>query len=448
MRMFLRRYRQKLLKSLLRLSHRIFEWREDLILSTAIGKSLLLLGKIIIGELIMTIIAWPMRAIIGQANASDLKKVGSEVLRFRVRRMLVAVSMIVLCLCVGVWYFVTVCVISPYKVPKTHRVRYQWSFSNPTSLMSFVYDENTIRLIGGSASLVIPEVKKDQVVCQGIIEAREAFTVLPEEKIIGFSMVGSIGKGAVGFQVSPDGGGSWYKAVSGTFKRITSEHMSDEDISSAVEIQSAFERNPRLLEGKMRLLFRARLKNNCHTPIELTSVALDVAKPGIVQSKYVLNQVGGQTLVAVSALNTLPAALESFQVSKALTPPFLLSVAGEPVSRTVIISGYAPARTEVTVYIQSQPELIYRTRADQSGHWDIRHDQHFVTLADGRYTAYAVARDPLSPFMSEKSSKIIFTLEDAQIPHFLLKIPTNSTLVVTLLLVILTIGFLYRKSLL
>jgi hypothetical protein len=426
----------------------MYEWREDLVLSTAVGRSLFLLGKIIIGELIMTIIAWPMHVIVSSAKVSGFEGRGHEVIRFRVRRTLVAASVVVVCLCVGIWYFITAVMIKPFKEPYANTVRYQWSFSNPTSLVSFAYDENAIRLIGGSASLVVPAEKSDQAICQGIIEAREAFSVLPEEKIVGFSMVGSIGKGAIGFQVSPDGGGSWYKERSGSFKRVASAYMPDDDVSSVAEIQRAFEQTPRLLEGKMRVLFRARLKNPCRVPVELMSVALDVEKPKIIQSKHFFDQAEGSSRTSVSTHNSLPAALESFQVSRSLTPPFLLSVTGEAVSRTIVISGYAPARTEVTVYIQSQPELIYRTHADQNGRWEIHHDQQFVTLANGRYTAYAVARDPLSPFVSEKSSKIIFVLEDPQMPHVLLKIPTASTFITTLLLVVITIVFLYRKSLL
>ncbi|EKD43149.1 MAG: hypothetical protein ACD_72C00432G0001, partial [uncultured bacterium] len=81
------------------------------------------------------------------------------------------------------------------------------------------------------------------------------------------------------------------------------------------------------------------------------------------------------------------------------------------INDVISFSGTALPNQDVVVYIHSDQGLIYRTRTNNQGTWQIDHVQGEVELAPGEHTIYAVALDPQSKVKSRPSAVTIFTVK-------------------------------------
>jgi len=78
---------------------------------------------------------------------------------------------------------------------------------------------------------------------------------------------------------------------------------------------------------------------------------------------------------------------------------------------TFSFTGTALPNQDVIVYIHSDQALIYRTRTDNKGIWNVNHSQITTELTPGDHTIYAVAVDPAAKVKSRPSAVAMFTVE-------------------------------------
>jgi hypothetical protein len=112
-------------------------------------------------------------------------------------------------------------------------------------------------------------------------------------------------------------------------------------------------------------------------------------------------------------------------------------------SETFRFSGTALPNKDVIVYIHSQQAVIYKTRTDASGVWNIDHSQNIIELEPGEHTIFAVMVDPTAKVKSRPSGVSTFTVEKnfwANL-YYLLNIQTT---LIALAIILATMIWLYR----
>lgn len=106
-------------------------------------------------------------------------------------------------------------------------------------------------------------------------------------------------------------------------------------------------------------------------------------------------------------------------------------------------TGKALPNQEVLVYVHSDQALIYRTKADASGVWQVNHSQTELELAPGQHTIYAVAVDSSAKIKSKPSLVSTFTVEKSFWVSMFEKLNFQTT-VITLVAVLLSMVWLYQ----
>lgn len=117
--------------------------------------------------------------------------------------------------------------------------------------------------------------------------------------------------------------------------------------------------------------------------------------------------------------------------------------AGAAVNEVISFTGTALPNQDIVVYVHSDQGLIFRTRTNDEGIWQINHLQSDIELTPGDHTIFAVAIDPVSKVKSRPSAVTMFTVKrNLWVTIFkYLNIKTTS---VSLGILLLTILWLYR----
>jgi len=97
----------------------------------------------------------------------------------------------------------------------------------------------------------------------------------------------------------------------------------------------------------------------------------------------------------------------------------------------------------VIVYVHSEQGLIFRTRTNDKGVWEINHSQGDVELTPGDHTIFAVAIDPISKVKSRPSSVTMFTVK-RNLWVTIFKYLNIQTTLISLGVLLVTILWLYR----
>ncbi len=117
--------------------------------------------------------------------------------------------------------------------------------------------------------------------------------------------------------------------------------------------------------------------------------------------------------------------------------------AGAAINDVINFSGTALPNQDVVVYVHSEQGLIFRTRTNDKGVWQINHSQGDVELAPGDHTIFAVAIDPVSKVKSRPSAVTMFTIK-RNLWVTIFKYLNIQTTLVSLGVLLITILWLYR----
>ena len=154
-----------------------------------------------------------------------------------------------------------------------------------------------------------------------------------------------------------------------------------------------------------------------------------------------ISTIGGNviSLPTPSLLNAVTQATElpGVPVPKVTAAGVSITAGGDVLNFT----GTSMPNSDVVVYIHSNQALIYQTRTDQAGNWEINHSQVVSELAPGEHTIYAVALDANSKVKSQPSVVNSFTVQK----NFWVTIYKNlnwQTTVATLIVLVMTILWL------
>ena len=106
-------------------------------------------------------------------------------------------------------------------------------------------------------------------------------------------------------------------------------------------------------------------------------------------------------------------------------------------------TGTALPDSDVVVYIHSDQALIYQTRTDAQGVWQINHSQATAELMPGEHTIYAVLVDPTAKVKSQPSAVSTFTVK-RNFWVMAYRYLNWQTTTATLLVLLFTIAWLYQ----
>ena len=87
--------------------------------------------------------------------------------------------------------------------------------------------------------------------------------------------------------------------------------------------------------------------------------------------------------------------------------------------------------------------MIYRSKADTSGTWQINHSQSIVELSPGQHTIYAVAVDPGANINSRPSAVSTFTVSKNFWVSVFYRLNLQTT-VISFFAILLTMIWLYQ----
>src|SRR3989339_182028 len=113
------------------------------------------------------------------------------------------------------------------------------------------------------------------------------------------------------------------------------------------------------------------------------------------------------------------------------------------INDVINFSGSALPNQDVIVYVHSEQGLIFRTRTNDKGVWEINHSQGDVELTPGDHTIFAVAIDPVSKVKSRPSAVTMFTVK-RNLWVTMFKYLNIQTTLVSLGVLLITILWLYR----
>jgi hypothetical protein len=113
--------------------------------------------------------------------------------------------------------------------------------------------------------------------------------------------------------------------------------------------------------------------------------------------------------------------------------------------QSVSFGGKSIPRSKVALFIHSDQVVVYTTEADENGEWNFVHDQNNVELAQGEHTIFAVTYDPGSHVKSKPSVVQTFEVKRnlAAVALSFIDLPTT---LLTLLVLLLAFGYLFRKK--
>lgn len=417
--------------------------RQKLFTATGAGVSLWRLTKLIMAEVWLGVLSLPIYLVFSPQEAvEDVERYPEKVFAYRLRRLFTLGALLLIVVYFASAWIFKVFFLNPLKNP-SDQITYTWSFANPTALLSFNFDPALIQLRGGVAGLItsspisLPTTSR----CSAVLEAREPFRFKPTDMLIGFSTIATVRSGAVGLQLSSDGGENWYvwnRTAWGKVVPATANTYSSPDDVSAHIVSL-----PRPVNQETTLLFRAKLANDCFSATELSSISVQ-SKLASVPRDAALPELTS-TDIPISTNASLPAALLSFKASSSVPPPYHLTLTYTVPERSITVTGRALAHAEVAVFVDNPAIAIYRTSADENGRWQVIHDQAYLRLSEGEHTFYAVTRDPVSPFISEPSEGIVFEVYDHQLPTIFTVFDTKSTLLTLLALCVATGLMTYRQ---
>ena len=156
----------------------------------------------------------------------------------------------------------------------------------------------------------------------------------------------------------------------------------------------------------------------------------------------------GQTGEAITPALPLPSEAEITEITEATELPGILvprvvQVAGEQNGETFRFSGTALPNKDVIVYIHSSEALMYRTKTDAQGVWNIDHSQANVELSSGEHSIFAVTVDTDARVKSRPSLVSKFEVKKSLwvTLYNLLNLPTT---ILVLIITIFTMIWLYR----
>lgn len=132
---------------------------------------------------------------------------------------------------------------------------------------------------------------------------------------------------------------------------------------------------------------------------------------------------------------------QATELSSLPTPVVELAAAVH--GRNLEFSGQALPDSDVVVYIHSSQALIYQTKSDQNGDWNVVHSQDVTELSPGEHSIYAVAIDPEANVKSSRGQVSIFTVEK-NIWVTLFGYLNLQTTLITLGVLLLSLVWLYR----
>lgn len=156
----------------------------------------------------------------------------------------------------------------------------------------------------------------------------------------------------------------------------------------------------------------------------------------------------GLVIPPIVALPPMPPAIvvraniEATEIAS-LPVPVIVTTTLTVSGNNFIFSGTALPNEEVIVYLHSSQALIYQTRANRHGVWQIDHSQLTTELAPGDHTIFAVAVDPLNKVKSRPSAVQTFEVKKSFWVNLfqLLNLPTT---IVAIMMLGFTMWWLYR----
>lgn len=434
------------LRYIIRISHDIYSWRENLKTTVSVRYSLWLMSCIIVGELWLFVIGLPLFFFIGSPKRMvGLEDEGLEtIFRFRLYHFFgwITLGIVVCggCVLVGSYYAQKTRTLSvaPY-------ITYTWSLRDESVENLFLYDPAVLTVANGSAVLKnTSQTTSASTQCEAVFEARQPFSFLAQDRLIGWTAVATAGTSTVGFQLSPDKGVTWYGWAEGGWRKISLANASR--YSSVAEVHRHIETLPRGSGGKLELVFRARLNGKCSDNVGLSSVSVSAVRPvasSFTQSALV-PLVTTDAMLPVSTAAAVPSAVWSFRRSVTIPAPEELTLQALDTKRQLLVRGQTRANAEVVVFFDDA-RLTYRTRADENGGWRITHEQDFFSLSDSEHMVYAIARDPLAPFVSIPSKPLRFVVRDQAVPFSFFATGSRTTFFVLGFLALLSALLVYRE---
>ncbi len=134
--------------------------------------------------------------------------------------------------------------------------------------------------------------------------------------------------------------------------------------------------------------------------------------------------------------------IEATEVASLQVPKISTTTPGV-VGSDFVFSGTALPNQEVLVYFHSSQALIYRTRSDSNGFWQVAHAQSTAELTPGDHTIFAVSVDPVNKVKSRPSAVSSFTIrKNFWVSVF--NVLNLQTTLVTLMVLGFTMLWLYR----
>lgn len=156
----------------------------------------------------------------------------------------------------------------------------------------------------------------------------------------------------------------------------------------------------------------------------------------------------GQTEVVITPSIPLPSEAEIAEMAEAIELPGILvprvvQVASERAQDIFRFSGTALPNKDVVVYIHSSEALMYRTKTDAQGVWNIDHSQADVELSSGEHSIFAVTIDTEARVKSRPSLVSTFEVKKSfwVMAYSLLNLPTT---LLVLIISMFTMIWLYR----
>ncbi|MFA6131699.1 MAG: hypothetical protein WC702_01345 [Patescibacteria group bacterium] len=144
-------------------------------------------------------------------------------------------------------------------------------------------------------------------------------------------------------------------------------------------------------------------------PTEVVPVE-PVVVPEVVETIPEVTIIPLPTILPIPPAEVILEEAEAIEVPTLPTPEVTLTMASVG-GDEFIFHGTAMPKSDVAVYIHSDQALVYQTRADEKGDWQIAHSQDTTELSSGDHTIYAVAVDPEAKIKSQPGQVMIFTVE-------------------------------------
>lgn len=153
----------------------------------------------------------------------------------------------------------------------------------------------------------------------------------------------------------------------------------------------------------------------------------------------------GPAVVVIPPSLIQPRIIEAIEIPS-LPIPKVDGVAPIVQDNTFSFSGTALPNSTVLVYINSEKTLLYSTRSDKFGRWNVNHSQDVVSLQPGEHSIFAVSVDEKSRVKTQPSVVSTFMVTK-NIWVSLFNYLNLQTTIAALIVLLLAIWYLYRNRL-